>query len=166
MTNEGRQMSDHARLRPLRLRGQLQNRTFPLLKVVCLALGVASVGGCVTFGQFEEGLNSLVGKHEREAYAALGYPSSKQDFSGEVVYIWDRSGTTTSVVPSTTTTSGYVGTTPVTGTTRSNQVVQRAYNCNIKIIVGADSIIKKWEYMGDKAGCSPYMKRLNEYRER
>ena len=129
-------------------------------------LSGALLAGCVTFGQLEEGLNALVGRHEREAFAALGYPDGKQEFSGETVYVWGRSHNTAMFLPQTSTTTGYVGTRPIYGTTTTTQVVPMNLNCTIKIVVGANSHIRTWEYEGNLGGCAPYINRVREYTKR
>jgi hypothetical protein len=132
------------------------------------ALTAVAVVGCasVEFNRLQEGLHSLVGRNEREAFAALGYPSGKQQFGSDVVYTWGRSHIAPMFVPQTTTTTGYVGTTPISGFTTSDQIVPMSANCTIKIIVGSNGLIKASEYDGNLAGCGAYMKRLNAYLKR
>lgn len=126
-----------------------------------------TAAGCATFGQLEAGLGALVGRNEREAFAALGYPSGKQQFGSDVVYVWGRSQNTAMFIPQTSTTTGYVGTTPVYGTTTTSQMIPLNYNCTIKVIAGAeDGIIKSWDYEGNLGGCAPYIQRLNSYIKR
>lgn len=129
---------------------------------VCL-LGTLVLTGCATFSNLEDGLNGLVGRPEREAFRALGYPNTKEEFGNETVYVWGRRSSGTYYVPQTSTTTGYVGTKPVYGTTTYNQPMSYDYNCTIKVIVDADRYIKTWEYDGNLGGCSAYIQRLKEY---
>ena len=78
---------------------------------------VVALAGCATFKNMEEGLHALMGKSDKEAFSVLGYPNSKQEFSGDTVYIWGRSNSGTMFLPQTMATTGYVGNTAVYGTT-------------------------------------------------
>jgi hypothetical protein len=138
-------------------------RSFKVAAAAVLALVAA---GCATFGQLETGLAALVGRNEREAFNALGYPNGKQEFGGDVVYVWGRSTSGTVFIPQTARTTGYVGTTPVYGTTTTNQAIPVNYNCTIKIITGTDGVIRSWEYDGNLGGCRGYIERLNAYLKR
>lgn len=124
-----------------------------------------TLAGCATFGQLEAGLSSLVGRPQAEAVNALGYPDGRQEFGADTIYIWGRSQNTTMFLPQTQTTTGTVGMTPIYATSTSMQAIPLNYNCTIKIIV-ADGIIKSWDYAGNLGGCSPYIRRINEYMKR
>lgn len=141
-----------------------QQRDNPLMKKTILSLlCIATLAGCATFGQLEKGLNGLVGRSEREAFNALGYPNAKQEFGGDVVYVWGRSNSGTIFIPQTTSTTGYVGNRPVYATTTYNQPVAVNHNCTVKVITGANGIVKTWDYEGNLGGCRPYIQRLNAY---
>lgn len=71
--------------------------------------------GCATFGQMERGLNSLQGQNIQTAFDVLGYPSGKQEFGSDMVYYWQVNSTGAVLLPQTSTTSGYVGMTPIHG---------------------------------------------------
>jgi hypothetical protein len=129
------------------------------------AMLLTAVAGCTTFSQLEDGLNALVGRSESEAFNAFGYPNGQQVFGADTVYVWGRSRNTTMFLPQTKTTTGYVGTTPVYGTTTSTQAIPMNFNCTIKVIVNS-GIIKTWEYDGNMGGCESYIKRLNAYLKR
>jgi len=128
-----------------------------------LVLATAFIVGCVSFGQFEGDLNTLVGRNESEAFAAFGYPSGKQQFGSDVVYTWDRSQNVPMFIPQTATTTGHVGTTPIYGTTTSSQVVPMSFYCTVKVVAGSDGVIKTWDYDGNRGGCKRYIERLNSY---
>jgi len=138
-------------------------RKKPMKKNLAIVVAAVALSGCATFGQLEDGLNALVGRHEKEAFSALGYPNSKQEFSGDTVYYWGESRNSAVFMPQTATTTGYVGRTPVFGTTTSSQLVPVSYNCTIKLVVGEDKVIKDWEFSGNLAGCEPYIKRVKSY---
>ena len=67
------------------------------------------------------------------------------------------------MLPQTTTTTGYVGTTPVYGTTTYNQVTPVNYNCTIKLAAGGDGVLKHWEYDGNPGGCGALSDRLRNF---
>lgn len=124
---------------------------------------ISSIGGCATFGQMEGGLNSLMGRTEQEAFSVLGYPSGKQQFGSDTVYIWEVSRTGTLLLPQTITTYGNVGSIPIYGTTTYNQAVQINNNCLIKIAANNNGALINWEYSGNHGGCSSYINRLDAY---
>jgi hypothetical protein len=132
-------------------------------KTICSFAALALLAGCATFGQLEAGLNSLVGRTEKEAFNALGYPNSKQEFGGDTVYVWGRSNSGTIFIPQTATTTGYVGNRPVYGSTTYNQPMTVNHNCTVKVITGSSGTIKSWDYEGNLGGCRPYIQRLNAY---
>jgi Cys-rich repeat protein len=121
------------------------------------------LAGCATFGQMEDGLRSLMGKSDREAFSVLGYPSAKQEFGNDTVYSWYVSQSGSLFVPQTSTTTGYVGRTPVYGTTTYTQAIPVNYNCQIKLVADKGGILRSWEYNGNIGGCAQYINRLNTY---
>ena len=132
-------------------------------KIIALLALAILVSGCATFGQMEKGLNALQGSNVQTAFDVLGYPSSKQEFGKDTVYYWKVANSGTMLLPETSTTTGYVGMTPVYGTTTYNQAVPVSYNCLIKIITDDRGTIKTWEYNGNYGGCGCYIDRLNKY---
>jgi hypothetical protein len=124
---------------------------------------VILLAGCATFGQLEEGLNSLMGKQDTEAFSVLGYPSSKQEFGNDTVYSWYLSQSGTLFVPQTSTTTGYAGRTPLYGVTTYTQAVPVNYSCQIKLIAGKNGTLKSWEFDGNLGGCTQYINRLKTY---
>jgi len=122
-----------------------------------------NISGCATFSQMEAGLDTLMGKNEKEAFSVLGYPSGKQIYGEDTVYIWEVSNTGTLLLPQTSTTYGNIGTIPVYGTTTYNQVVPINNRCVIKIAADTDGTLKHWEYQGNMGGCNSFIKRLDSY---
>lgn len=118
--------------------------------------------GCV-MTNMEEGLNALNGKPITTAVSVLGYPDGQQAFGGDKVYIWSRNFQGSYTLPQTATTTGYIGNTPVYGTTTYNQTHTANYNCQIKLAVGPDDRIKHWEYQGNPGGCGGYARSLKAY---
>lgn len=121
--------------------------------------------GCATFGQLEEGMNSLVGRSESEVFHVFGYPDGKQELGGSTVYVWGNNQNTTMFLPQTTSTTGYVGTTPVYGTTITTQAIPMNFQCTIKVGVSS-GIVNTWQANGNLGGCEPYIDRLNRHFKR
>ncbi len=111
----------------------------------------------------EEGLNALNGKPITTAVSVLGYPDGQQEFGGDKIYIWSRNFQSSYTLPQTATTTGYVGNTPVYGTTTYYQTHTANYSCKIKLAVGPDDRIKHWEYQGNPGGCGGYARSLKAY---
>jgi len=133
--------------------------------LTCL-LAIFILSGCMTFTKIENGLTALEGKHIDRAVSVLGYPSGTQTFGNKTIYLWSVSRNGTLVLPQTQSTTGYVGNTPIYGTTTTNQFVPVNYNCLIKIIVNSSERIISWEYQGNVGGCNQYASRLGKLSDR
>lgn len=127
------------------------------------AIYILALSGCATFGQMEDGLNSLMGRAEQEAFSVLGYPSGKQQFGSDTVYIWEVSKSGTLLLPQTITTYGNVGSIPIYRTSTFNQAVQVNNNCLIKVAANSSGTLINWEYSGNYGGCNNYINRLDAY---
>lgn len=132
-------------------------------RIGCAVLSGALVAGCATFGDLDSGLAAMVGHHQSDVFAALGYPSSKLDIGGDTVYYWRSSSSQTLFLPQTHTTTGYVGLNPVSVTTTQTQAIPIHYACEIKVVVGSDGLVKDWDYEGNLGGCESYINRLKAY---
>ena len=128
-------------------------------KLTVLMLGVV-VAGCTTFSDMENGLNYLMGQPVQVAFENLGYPSGSYQIGDDTVYGWGRSFTMNMPTTSTTSVTGTVGTTPYSGYGTTTSYAPVNYACNVKIIAGADGVIKNWEYDGNAGGCGAYSARL------
>lgn len=118
---------------------------------------------CASVEKTRIGLNNLVGKDIQIAIYVLGYPTSKEEFAGDTVYVWSVDEYGQISLPNTTYITGSVGMTPIYGAiTGSTTRITRSI-CNIKIITNASGIIKGKEIDGNYSGCSNYMYRLGEY---
>lgn len=136
----------------------------PLHFLAALSL-ILALSGCVTFGQMETGLNSLMGSSEQAAFNVLGYPSDKQQFGNDTVYTWYTNSSGTVFIPQVATTYGSVGRIPVYGTTTTTQAIPVNYNCTIKLIANDNGILHRWEYNGNIGGCRTSINRLNSHVE-
>lgn len=130
-----------------------------LATIAAMVVGVCAIQGCA-FNVLNKGLPMLVNEPIESAVNVLGLPNQQMSFGSDIVYIWDNRYNVTIPVysPSTSTTTGYVGTTPVTATTTTSQTnyVPVQYQCQIKLQVDSFGIIKRWEYFGNEGGCQYY----------
>lgn len=131
-------------------------------KFICLAT-VFALTGCVTFGQMDSGLNSLIGKDKSVAFQVLGYPSQVQEFDEDKVYTWVSSSSGVALYSTPQTTYGTVGTTSFYGTTTQTNVIPVEYSCKIQMATGGNGVIKSYTYDGNMGGCETYIHRLNNY---
>jgi hypothetical protein len=122
-----------------------------------IALGLLSLGGCAT-STLNDGLAALVGQPIESAIGRLGYPDGQMMLGEDTVYAWGRNFSMNMPQYRTATTTGYVGSTPVSGTTGYMSSVPIQYQCDVKIIVGSDKLIKDYDYSGDVGGCHAYSK--------
>lgn len=126
-----------------------------LLATTCLALA-----GCLTFSEFDRNLAGFHGRPVQAAFDVLGYPDLQQQFGQETVYTWATSGSRSLPMPTTSTTRGVVGGTPVTATTTTVQQVAFDADCKVKLIADAAGTVTKHQYEGTDLGCEAYMRRL------
>lgn len=131
------------------------------MRYVMILLLVSVLVSCA-HRTMKQGLPNLVGEDIETAFQVLGYPSGKQQFGDQTVYVWAIDRQQTTVVPQTSTTTGMVGDTPVYGQTTSYQAVPMNAQCTIKLAAGPSGTIQNWEYQGNAAGCRPYANRLYE----
>lgn len=110
-----------------------------------------------------KGLSALEGENISKAIEVLGYPDQQQTIGTDTVYTWSRGFQSSYTVPQTSTTTGYVGNTPVYGTTTYNSVQTSNHHCLIKIGTDNKGIIKKTEAEGTVGGCMSYAERLKSY---
>ncbi|MEQ3745797.1 MAG: hypothetical protein ABNH53_06110 [Henriciella sp.] len=125
-----------------------------------IAASFLGLQACTTFSDLEAGLSDLTGQPQTVAFDRLGYPDNQMEVGEDKVYFWGYSNSFSLTTPTTQTTTGYVGGTPFSANTTGYQTNNYNYNCSIKLIVGPDEIVKRWEYQGNIGGCSQYVKRL------
>jgi len=132
-------------------------------KLILIIFAIHFLFGCATFQTMEKGLTELGGHHINDAFQVLGYPSAKQEFGDVTVYIWNVQSSGALPMPQTTTTTGYIGSTPVYGQTQSMMWMPVHYQCEIKLGCNSDGYIQTWEYYGNHGGCNQWMQRLTKY---
>ncbi|HEY6997414.1 MAG TPA: hypothetical protein VH851_05770, partial [Candidatus Binatia bacterium] len=122
------------------------------------------ISGC-SFHYMDQGLNALIGKDVRYAFAVLGNPNGKQEFGGETVYIWQNSRSMMFYEPNLTQTSRIRADKNYSETVESGYWVPMQGVCLVRLIAGPDNIVRRWDYNGDALGCDDYVRRLKEVAE-
>ncbi len=110
-----------------------------------------------------QNLPYLVGRDIQTAIGVLGAPTGVTEY-GEMQFVsWSVNHQGSMIVPTTTTTTttGYVGTTPVYGSTVSSgtRVVPTNAVCTVTLHVH-DQRITNWEWRGNENGCRQFANRV------
>jgi hypothetical protein len=126
------------------------------MRKLIAASAAFALAGCATISTMETGLQALVGQPFDAAIARLGYPSGQMQVGEDTVYGWGRSFMMSMPQYHTANTTGYIGSTSYSGTTGYMSSVPMQFQCDIKIAVGSDNIIKSWQYDGNAGGCGAY----------
>jgi hypothetical protein len=134
---------------------RLEMRIFLILTAVILS-------GCA--GQtLNKNLPHLVGKDIQYAINVLGAPSSVSEYGGAQFVSWSVNHQGAMILPTsnTSTTTGYVGTTPVYGTTTTTGTMVVPINavCTVTLHVQGGTVTR-WEWRGNEAGCSQFASRV------
>ncbi|KJJ95059.1 hypothetical protein UB44_23370 [Burkholderiaceae bacterium 26] len=140
------------------------------LRVLVGMVGVLLVVGCAPLGQLESDLKGTIGRPASEVVDALGMPSSERTIADRHYLVWERSYSTSVAAPSATTTVGNFNTTRTAGTfsstTLGTSYESANYSCKLVFQIGDDQRVAHVRYDGNLGGCSPYIDRLNAYREK
>ena len=129
-------------------------------KLIFAAAAMLALSGCLTWGEFDANLAALKGRPAKDVFDLLGYPDQQQQFGDETVYSWFSNSSGALVMPTTSTTTAYIGAKPVTATTTGTQVLPVNYACKLKLVADPAGVIQKYQYEGDAGGCEPYMRAL------
>ncbi|NYH99600.1 hypothetical protein [Cupriavidus plantarum] len=136
---------------------------------VSCAASALLLTGCVTWGQFDQGLDSLVGRPLDDAINVLGMPASERTVAGRRYVQWRRSYSESMPVVSPSTTYGAVqsgrGIANYSATTYSQSYETAEYSCSITLQIGADERVQKSQYEGNLGGCESYIQVLNHFRK-
>lgn len=136
------------------------------MKKIMMAAAVLAMTGCASWGDMKAGLDGLLDRPISAAIDRIGYPSSEQTIAGRKIYRWGASSQSAMYMPSTTTTTGSVGTglgyRPFSATTTGGTYIPVSYNCEIVMEVDANDIIKRYQYNGNLGGCEPYINALKK----
>lgn len=138
-------------------------------KAICISAIAATLSGCATWGQFDTGLNTLIGKPVSLAVDVLGYPSGEREIVGMHLIQWGRSSQGFMPVSTPIQSYGTVATPRGFGsfstTTMQTSMVPVSYNCSITLQVDANNIVTGYNYEGNLGGCRTYIQRLKKYRK-
>lgn len=134
------------------------------MKKTISVIAMLGLTGCATWGQLDEGLDSLVGRPLDVAITKLGYPATEQTIAGRKLYRWGNSTQGMAYMPSTTTTSGILGVgaraVPYTATTDGGSYVPVSYACNLTLATNSAGIVISYQYEGNLGGCERYINAL------
>ena len=86
----------------------------------------------------------------------LGIPTEERVIAGRKVYIWSTSRNMVLPITNTSTTSGYVGTTPYYGTTTTPSYMPINANCSIQLTTDSRGVITRYQWEGNQPGCRLY----------
>lgn len=128
-----------------------------------LLIVTLSLASCVSMQQLDDSLNLLLDQKKTVAFAALGYPSSTQQFDDITVYIWQINSQGIIIIPTTTTSFATINSQIYHGYSFENTPIPVTYSCQIKMGVDKNNIINHYEYSGDINGCQLYIERLHRY---
>ncbi len=136
---------------------------------VVLLLVAILLGGCATFhaafwteDDLKNGLNALIGKNEKEAFAVLGVPTTSSQTDSDIVYAGNN---TKYVWRHTEYFSGYED---CTNSENNNGMCEQKGNgegeCEIKLVVHEGKIIHaEYELKDNEAACIDYSAALYQY---
>jgi hypothetical protein len=130
-------------------------------KAMRLAIIAASLAlsACATPAQqaLDSSLGGMVGQPVEVAIARLGEPIGSAPMGTDTVYGWGRAFTSTEAMsPTPDIAAGAQAQGGIFPPPR--RTVQN--DCVIRVVVGADGLIRDWDYQGNDRGCRSYADRL------
>lgn len=132
-----------------------------LLRSLMLVL-VVLLSGCAG-KTLTKNLPHLVGKDIDYAVGILGAPSKVTEYESTRFVSWSVNHRGSMILPTTntSTTSGYVGSMPVYGstTTTGTQVVPTNAVCTVTLHVQS-GVVTRWEWRGNEYGCEQFADRV------
>lgn len=131
---------------------------------------VLPLAGCVTWEQFDRGMDTLIGQPVDHAISILGFPSGERIVAGKRYVQWGRSsaGFVPFTSPSYTAGSFNVGNKVgnYSSTTMNTTYMPMSFDCTIVAELDSENRVKRTQYDGNMGGCEPFIIRLNQYRKR
>lgn len=103
----------------------------------------------------------MLGSHVNNVFARLGHPDGEQRVANRTVYVWANQSSGAMPIMMPTTTTGWVGRTPVTMTGQQWGMMPVNHACMIRVVVDDEGIVQSYDYRGNEGGCGPYARRLN-----
>ena len=135
------------------------------MRVSILAISLL-LSACATSAQqasvsLDAGLSALVGQPVDVAFAQFGPPIASASMGAETIYGWGHAFTSTELM---TPTPGFIDAAESQGGIfpPPRRTVQN--DCVIRMVAGADGLIRDWDYHGNDRGCRFYADRLAESR--
>lgn len=131
-----------------------------------LVLGSCLLAGCMTSQQrFQQGLQTLHGRHLEMAMQRLGIPVGEENVAGMRVLVWSVNEARTDYVTQSTAASGglYNGHKYKDYGARidvKTPVIVQAH-CTVRLRVGPDDIVQGSDYSGDMRTCRRYIHALH-----
>jgi len=102
-------------------------------------------------------LDAMVGQPIEVAIARLGEPIGSAPMRADLVYGWGEASTSTEY---TNAAPGWVEAADFRGGVFPAPRRTVPDNCVIRMVVGADGLIRNWNYQGNDRGCSAYAERI------
>jgi len=131
------------------------------MRIAIIAASLA-LSACATHtpqasANLDSGLNAMIGQPAEFALARLGEPIASAPMGTNTVYGWGRAFTSTELMSPT---PGFIEAADFQGGVfpPPRRTVQN--DCVIRMVVGADGLIRNWDYQGNDRGCRAYADRL------
>lgn len=131
-------------------------------KNIFITTTLLSLAACASFGDFNKGLNSLIGQPIAVAINKLGYPTTQQNIAGDTVYRWNRTATGITSSPSYTIGTVNVGNVGYSTSAQNISLDETTYSCALTLGTDSKGVIKNYSYDGNLGGCGPYITALNK----
>lgn len=118
------------------------------------------LAGCTSFSVLDKELPKLVGQPVDVAVNKLGFPNAERNIMGKKVYIWSTTQSGTSIVPTTSYSTAYIGTKPVSAQTTTYSTQDYTLSCTLRLIVDDKGVVRDYDYDGNNGACFAYSSRL------
>lgn len=128
-------------------------------RVVVTVAAALTLSACAA-QQIEKGMNEHLGQPASVLFGRLGYPDGETVVAGRKAYIWSNRSSGAMPIYTPTTTTGFIGSRPVSMTTNTMSMVPVEYACQIRVFVDANDRVASWDSRGNQGGCSSYGRRL------
>ncbi|WP_369326529.1 hypothetical protein AB6N01_20610 [Alcaligenes nematophilus] len=140
------------------------------MKKIAHFVMLATLSGCATWGQMDDGLTGLHGHSIDEAIRLIGYPASEKVIAGRRIFTWSSNSMGTIAMPQTSYSQGNVYAGGVSSayyaTTTSTAYMPVSYYCSISLEVSESGLIVGHQYDGNLGGCSGFINALKPVADR
>ncbi|XDZ49607.2 hypothetical protein AB8806_17495 (plasmid) [Ralstonia syzygii subsp. celebesensis] len=128
------------------------------------------IAGCVTWEQFDRGMDVLIGQSVDHAISILGFPSGERTIAGKRYVQWGRSSADFVPIASPSYSTGNFNVGNKVGsyssTTMNATYIPMSLDCTIVAELDAENRVTRTQYDGNMGGCEPFIIRLNQYRKK